>query len=228
MLNAALANSSIATNRFSMILVLMSAPTMLYLAWSVYTLPLGSVRVAAIMPFLLVAALFLNRALVVMQRCLLYGKAKIIRTIAHVSRWLATIVVPLVLTTGLNQLANDRESRLVEENFAPLLDYIERSIDRTGQTPADLSKYLENRPPRISFTYRRGDNSYMLETRGGSIDIDGATIFFSSEAKTWVRIHNNLLRPESDDSRSKAAAGYCEAAHALSLSSLKNSFRPFT
>jgi|GEM_PF-3849330 len=197
---------------FNLFLTLVSGCATFYLSWTLYTLPVGSVRIPVILPLILFAALFFNRALLIVQRGLLTKASKVIRLSAHAGRWVLTLVLSWGFVAILNLQTNAAELQKIENNFAPLLKFIERSAARQGRPPGDLSNYLNNNPGRLRFSYLYGDDRYMIVTSGGSIDIDGSTVYFNSESKTWARVHNDLLHPQT---RNSAALLYQRAKNTL-------------
>jgi hypothetical protein len=150
--------------------------------------------------------------MLVLQRRLLSDISRAIRFFAHAGRWVLTLILPLVLMTLLNAQTNAREMQQIAKRFAPLLDFIERSVVENGHAPTDLSSYVSDHPLQSRFTYLYADERYMVQTRGGSIDIDGSTVYFNSTSNTWSRIHNDLLHAES---RNSDALQYTKARKGL-------------
>jgi hypothetical protein len=194
-----------AIGRFDAILILLSACASAYASWSLYASPIGSVRVVHFLLLFLLSGLLFNRLMLVFQRTHLSDIGQVTRVLAHASRWLLTLVLPILFTGFVNAQTDSREQRDIARSFAPLLGSIDQFAARNGQFPEDLSGHLKLNPTYLRFTYMFAKDAYVIETRGGSIDIDGSTVFFNSKVKTWSRIHNDAL---GKDTRHPIALAY--------------------
>lgn len=56
---------------------------------------------------------------------------------------------------------------------------------------ATLNAYLENSGALRDGTLHRDTGRFVLELKGRSIDIDGATLFYDSATRQWQRFHND-------------------------------------
>ena len=187
----------------NLILVLGSAGATLYFVVSLLSIPFASVRVGILVPLLIVSGLFINRALAILMGYFPSRKSRTSGILTSIARRLLTVAIPLIFVSYINGVVNEKEVRKVRDHFAPLIANIEEYVKQHGRTPMDIADLLPEEDTSIPFIYFHGEGRYMLEIRGGSIDIDGSTIFFSPSTNQWVRIHNDLLNPDSESEYSK-------------------------
>jgi hypothetical protein len=123
-------------------------------------------------------------------------------------RWLprlATIPLGLVLAALLMAWADGDALRGFERAYAPLVSGIAAALPDPCRAAAGHFRA----PPIAAYNRRTGrdrpvaklnhdDARFVLAFRGGSIDIDGSTIYYDSAAGAWRKFHN-------DDERARVA-----------------------
>jgi hypothetical protein len=118
---------------------------------------------------------------------------------------LATIPLGLALAVVLGQSASALSMRGFVEAYAPLVAKVGANpASACGQDPKHFeipATAVYNRGAgRMQPTgkLKHGDKRFVLAFAGGSMDIDGSTLYYDSGARTWSKFHN--------DDREKAAS----------------------
>jgi hypothetical protein len=110
-----------------------------------------------------------------------------------------TIPLGLVFAALLGGLASDLAMHGFEEAYAPFVSQIGANL---ADPCAPGAKYFALRAvaafnaqtgSRPTAYLHHDDKRFVLGFAGGSIDIDGSTIYYDSGAKEWLRYHNDRL-----------------------------------
>ncbi|UCH40156.1 MAG: hypothetical protein JSU67_00160 [Gammaproteobacteria bacterium] len=113
-------------------------------------------------------------------------------------RWsflLLAIVVGLTLIGPVSSVASDIAMDRFERAYQPLVDTLHENKIAICDKPGDAVDI-----PDSTQTYMRGPETiwihfltsrFIISTRGGSIDIDGSTIYYDSEKQEWNLFHND-------------------------------------
>ena len=114
--------------------------------------------------------------------------------------WTRVVTIPIgiVLAAQLATWASEHAMRSFEEAYAPLVSQVGATLAKSCSSAA---KYFQL-PAVASYNRRAGrerpaarlnhDNKrFVLSFFGGSIDIDGSTIYYDSRTRTWTKFHND-------------------------------------
>lgn len=113
-----------------------------------------------------------------------------------------TIPVGLVLAAALAETASIIAMENFERAYAPFVAEIGANLAapclpgaRYFESPlvADYNRDLDNRRPkaRLQYDQQRDKQRFVLAFNGGSMDIDGSTFYYDSNAKAWKKFHND-------------------------------------
>lgn len=124
--------------------------------------------------------------------------------------WIVAISVGWVMAGLLADEASTRIMRGFERAYAPFVTQVRANLSdpcrdggRYFQAPAVAAYNLQSgRGHKRPATLHHDSKRFVLALQGGSIDIDGSTIYYDSVAATWHKFHNNSI----DDDRKAYAA----------------------
>ncbi len=146
------------------------------------------------------SAVFINMSIAIPQGYLLDSMRS--RLLAGVGKWILTLMLPLYLMSFVSSMADDRTVIITQETLAPVINFIDGEFSRNGALPGTVLKAIKDVANLREITYLTGDDHYVLQTMGSSIDIDGSTLFYISYDKVWRRVHNDVLaRADTEESR---------------------------
>ena len=164
--------------------------------WCTYDIiskPFLSLRVANIFIMTIGSALATNRTFAIFQR---FVKIKKLRIGIGILKWPATFFIPLLCVSMLNNIANVRSVEITIKHLTPLIENIEHEQHKLKYPPSSILKGLQEIGKFHQITYYWGDKHFTLTTPGGSVDIDGSTIYYNSLTQKWFQIHNDLKSTE--------------------------------
>ena len=123
------------------------------------------------------------------------GRALARRAVTRV----VTIPLGLVFAALLGGLASDLAMRGFEQAYAPFVSQIGANLAdpcapgaKYFSIPA-VAAFNEQTGSRPTAYLHHDGKRFVLGFAGGSIDIDGSTIYYDSGAKEWLRYHNDRL-----------------------------------
>ncbi len=117
-------------------------------------------------------------------------------------RWLAraiAVLAGLFAAGGLWSAMDDMSMARFESAMAPLVAQVH--ANSAAPCPpaaryvvgAGLAGYLaESGPPRAA-DLAHDKQRFVLALNGGSMDIDGSTIFYDARSRRWRKVHNDML-----------------------------------
>ena len=114
------------------------------------------------------------------------------------SRWslsLCAVVVGLLLTGTISSLASDIAMDRFKRAYQPLVDALHANKIAACDKPGDEVDIPDSIRPEIqgpgTTWIHYLESRFVISTRGGSIDIDGSTIYYDSTKKEWNLFHND-------------------------------------
>jgi len=141
-------------------------------------------------PAFFAGALFINRLLAVLQR---FTGKKLWKRLLGLMKWLLTIIFPFFLAGMIIGNADRRVVSYIHSQLEPVISKIDNIMKQKSVPPTEVKDQLSGVTGLRNITYYWGQNLYLIETGGPSIDIDGTTIFYTSVDKKWHRFHNDSL-----------------------------------
>ena len=178
--------------RVNAVVIFVSLVLGVYLVSALLLEPLSSIRILSYLLLMFVTGVLSNRLI----SCLRRGSRHPVSGFAAVRAALLqiglTILVPVLLIVAVNALVNIREMAIIEQHFAATIAYIEQARQQLGHPPHTLAPGQTQGSP-VSFLYAYNKDAYLIETSGGSLDMDGTTLYYLSTVSHWQRIHNDLL-----------------------------------
>jgi len=119
------------------------------------------------------------------------------------NRWLGraiSILAGLMAAGGLWSAMDGISMARFESAMAPLVGQIHANAAAPCPPAAryavgrDLSAYLaESGAPRAPAALAHDSQRFVLALGGGSMDIDGSTLFYDSRSRGWRKVHNDML-----------------------------------
>ena len=176
-----------------MLICLLSLIVSGWYAYDIISKPFLSLRVTNLAVMAIGLALATNRTFTIFQR---FIKIRTLRIGIGILKWFATLFFPLLCIPIPNNIANDQSIEITRNNLTPLIAYIEHEQHKLKHPPNSILKGLQEIGKFHQVTYYYGNKHFTLTTPGGSIDIDGSTIYYNSQTKEWLQIHNDLKSSE--------------------------------
>jgi len=171
----------------------------LWVYWQVLANPFFEGRFVLIIPSLFSSAIFINMGLAIPQFYLIEpGK---LRLLAGLGKWLLTVVLPVFMAVVVSSAADRRSVKISRASLAPLIDSLDLSGQRSGAWPEDLDGIIETVKVLRAVTYYRGTDHYVLQTPGGSFDIDGSRNYYLSSERRWEQIQNVRIGGKGESAR---------------------------
>jgi hypothetical protein len=121
-------------------------------------------------------------------------------------KWLGAPIAAVLLCGTLEAIVEQRATAVVRDDLGPVVRAIEAALSPNEPVPADIQDAL-GAADEIGFVvYYPRERAFVLATRGGSIDMDGSTIYYDSQDREWHRFHDDLAATDDPDAvRFKAA-----------------------
>ena len=173
-------------------------------AYDIISQPFLRLRAAGLMIMTFTLAIATNRSFAILQR---FVKMRKLHRGIGILKWLATLFVPLACMSIPNNMANNRSVEIAKKHLAPLVKHIEHEQHKLTYPPLDILQGFEEIGRFSQVTYYRGDKHFVISIDGGSIDIDGSTIYYNSLAQQWLRIHNDMIGTDRGEPYRKAVKG---------------------
>jgi hypothetical protein len=124
-----------------------------------------------------------------------------------VVKWLGAPVTAILVCGGLEALVQQRGFSVVREDLGPVVQAIEARLSVSERVP-DIQDALGAAHELGFVDYFPRERAFVLAARGGSIDMDGETIYYDSQDRKWSRFHNDLAETDAPAAvRFKAATG---------------------
>lgn len=130
------------------------------------------------------------------------------RRISGAQRLLArasTLVAGVALAAAAWGSLDDVSMSRFERAFAPLTGEMHARMPKpcppaaSYAIPAELTAYLEESgAPRAPAELKHDARRFVLTLHGGSIDIDGSTLFYDSATRKWRKAHNDMLEKSGE------------------------------
>ncbi len=184
-------------NLLNYLLLLLSAGISLWYGAEVLNQPFAIARISSLLPMMLALLVFFNRTFT-FTFTLKKIKTGNHRIIVFIGKWLLTLFLPILVISQINEVTNTKSEHLVTEKFENLILHLDKERQSKQPLPDDLLDFLQTSTISKSFNYYYGSAEFMLTTEGGSIDIDGSTLFYHSDYKQWHYIHNDLIDSQSE------------------------------
>ena len=108
-----------------------------------------------------------------------------------------TIPIGLVLAGGLEAGASQVALAGFERAYAPFVTQLGTSLSEACNSGpkyfaiSSVAAFNEQTGSRPTAFLHHDGKRFVLRFMGGSIDIDGSTLYYESEAREWRRYHNN-------------------------------------
>ena len=163
-----------------------------YIAYALLANPLDVGRALGYILLCLAAAVGLNRSLALWQGAAASPRGK---KALRISKWILPLAVPFVLFGFLESHVAARGIEVVRESVGPLVTRLEDRSGTDGNLPDDLLEALRGATGIEALTVFAGDGRFVVAVAGGSIDLDGSTIFHAASQGDWEAFHNDLLEP---------------------------------
>ncbi len=172
-------------------IIIISIGCTFYLVASILSNPFSAGRAFLFFLMFVPIVIGVNRIFAVIQKYIVVKKFPLL---IRICTWILTFIIPFLILSFASETANDRAMRIVENKLSSLISHIESVLKEKGELPDDIFSELKNISEfQNNLLYYRGASHYLIETRGGSIDIDGSTIFYHSPTKRWYRIQNDII-----------------------------------
>ena len=138
------------------------------------------------------------------------------RFLARAALLVAGLALWGAICDGLDSVSMAR----FERAFAPLIGELHTRMPKPCPPAAgyriapELAAYLdETGAPRAPAELKRDAQRFVLSMHGGSIDIDGSTLFYDSAARKWHKVHNDMLEQNGElRALTEALAETCKLA----------------
>lgn len=179
--------------RFNILICLLSLIVSGWYAYDIISKPFLSLRVANLAIMTIGLALTINRSFAIYQR---FIKIRKLRIGMGILKWFATFFIPLLCIPIPNNIANDRSVEITKNHLTPLVENIEHEQQKLKHPSPSILKGLQEIGKFHQITYYQGNKHFVLTIPGGSIDIDGSTIYYNSLTQEWLQIHNDLKSSE--------------------------------
>lgn len=112
----------------------------------------------------------------------------------------AMLVAGLILWGAICDRLDSVSMARFERAFAPLIGELHTRMPKPCpsaagyRTAPELAAYLdESGAPRAPAELKYDAQRFVLSVHGGSIDIDGSTLFYDSATRKWRKVHNDML-----------------------------------
>lgn len=130
------------------------------------------------------------------------------RRISGAQRFLVragTLAAGVALAAAAWGSLDDVSMSRFERAFAPLTAEMHARMPKpcppaaNYSIPAELAAYLEESgAPRAPAELKHDARRFVLTLHGGSIDIDGSTLFYDSATGKWRKVHNDMLEKSGE------------------------------
>jgi len=170
---------------------------------------LSSGRALAYIVLAPMAAISVHRGFAFLQRRWLTGspqRTRAVRASAALLKWVGSPLAAILLCVAVESAALARGLQMVREDLDPVVRTIEAKVNANGKPPDDVLEALGQARQVRSVNYYVNARGFVIATHGGSIDIDGETIYWDSTERRWRRFHNDLAETDDPDATHFRAA----------------------
>jgi hypothetical protein len=152
-------------------------------------------------------AIATNRSFAILQR---FVKIRKLHRGIGILKWLATLLVPFFCISIPINIANNRSIEIAKKHLTPLIKHIEHEQCKLTYPPPDILQGFKEIGEFSQVTYYRGDKHFIITIDGGSIDMDGSTIYYNSLTQEWLQIHNDIISTDRGEPYRNAVEGLDE------------------
>lgn len=163
--------------------------------------PLSGMRVLAHTFLLPAAAIVFHRSLAFVQRRARSGsgpEALPRSRLVGLLKWLGTPVAAVLSVVALESVVLERGLAIVRDELGPVVRAVHARA-ANGPLPQDIVELLGAAHELRLADYYPGPRGFVLATRGGSIDMEGETLYYDSQDQAWHRFHNDLAETDDED-----------------------------
>ncbi len=181
------------------ILLAISLAVTIRFSLSVVLNPLNGPRFGSFIPMMFAIAIFIACSFAILKQ---YIQERKYRNLASIIQGFFMLVLPIMVMANLNKVADRKGVSLISQSMVPLIKALDHYTAKNLHPPLDITDMLAHIEYGRPVSYYYGKKEYLIACRGGSIDIDGTTIFYSSENKKWNLVHNDELLEKTPMGRS--------------------------
>lgn len=170
--------------------------------WMVYVMisnPFLGPRIMHMLFMMASSAVFINMSIAIPKSYHISPRITGLRFIVGAAQWALTIAFPLFLMASINSYADKRTVNIAKAELSPVIVFIDKELSQYGKLPDDILQEVKKIEGLSNVTYIFGDEQFVIQTRGSSIDIDGSTIYYISSDKEWRREHNDMIEAVATD-----------------------------
>ena len=189
------------------VMAVVSFSVTVWIAFTIISNPFHGPRSMHLFLMMASSAIFTNMFIVIPQSYFLRPKG--LSLFIGAGKWALTIALPFFLMASVNSYADKKTLNIAREELSPVIDFIDTNLSAQGTFPGDILEEVKKIERLTNVTYIFDEAHFVMQTKGSSIDMDGATIFYISSDKEWCREHNDIIEAVS----TKVAKRYREATN---------------
>ena len=164
-------------------------------AYVIYWLLSDPYQIMRFIPFALlffVGIILFNRILNALKAIYVHSTGWLLTGLIYVANIIISIILTITLIIFLNQAANIREMTLANQYLHPVINQIEHYRKQTGKLPQKLN-VSSSLAKIMRFRYFHNLDTYIIETNGSSVDMDGTVIYYLSTEGKWHRVFPHVF-----------------------------------
>jgi hypothetical protein len=121
-------------------------------------------------------------------------------------KWLGAPLAAVLACGSLEAFVHQHGLTVVRGDLGPVVGAIEAKLSSNEPAPDDIVDALGAASEVNFVAYFPKQRAFVVATNGGSIDMDGETIYYDSQDREWHRFHNDLAETDDPDAARFTAA----------------------